>query len=87
MGKFWCLFFTEIVVSKAVLLLDLHEIIGVSDTASFTTRSLATIRSMTIVLSDIIKEELVKKIKESDGYARLIDEVTDMSEYRTYWPS
>ena len=79
MSFFYWLCKEEIVVSKEVSLLDLHEIIGVSDTASFTTRSLATIRSMTIVLSDIIKEELVKKIKESDGYACLIDEVTDMS--------
>ena len=69
----------EIVVSKAVSLFNLHEMLGVSDIASFTTRSLATIRSMIIVLSDIIKEELVKKIKESKGYACLIDEVTDIS--------
>ena len=34
---------------------------------------------MIIALSDIIKEELVKKIKESKGYACLIDEVTDIS--------
>ena len=53
--------------------------LGVSDIASFTARSPATIRSMIIVLSDIIKEELVKKIKESRGYACLVDEVTDIS--------
>ena len=34
---------------------------------------------MIIVLSDIIKEELVKKIKESKSYAYLIDEVTNIS--------
>ena len=51
----------EIVVPKAVSLFDLHEMLGVSGIASFTTRSPATIRSMIIVLSDIIKEELVKK--------------------------
>ena len=78
----------EIAASKAVSLFDLHEMLGVSNIASFTTRSPATIRSMIIVLSDIIKivlsdiikEELVKKkIKESKGYACLIDEVTDIS--------
>ena len=53
--------------------------LGLSDIASFTTRSPATIRSMIIVLSDIIKEELVKEIKESKGYACLIDKVTDIS--------
>ena len=53
--------------------------LGVSDIASFTTRSLATIRSMIIVLSDIIKEELVKKIKESRGYACLVHKITDIS--------
>ena len=69
----------EIAVSKAVSLFDLHKMLGVSDIASFTTRSPATIRSMIIELSDIIKKELVKKIKESKGYACLIDEVTDIS--------
>ena len=48
-------------VPKAVSLFDLHEMLGVSGIASFTTRSPATIRSMIIVLSDIIKEELGKK--------------------------
>ena len=69
----------EIAVSKAVLLFDLHEMLGVSDIASFTTGSPATIRGMIIVLSDIIKAELVKKIKESKDYACLIDEVNDIS--------
>ena len=46
---------------KAVSFFDLHEMLGVSGIASFTTRSPVTIRSMIIVLSDIIKEELVKK--------------------------
>ena len=50
-------------VSKAVSLFDLNEMLGVSGIALFTTRSAATIRSMKIVLSDIIKEELVKKRK------------------------
>ena len=53
----------EITVSKAVSIFDLHEMLGVSDIALFTTRSLATIRNMIIVFSDIIKEELVKKSK------------------------
>ena len=54
--------------------------LGVPDIASFTTISTATIRRMIIVLSDIIKEELVKKKnKESKGYTCLIDEVTDIS--------
>ena len=47
----------EIAVSKAVSLFDLHEMLEVSDIASFTTRSPATIRSMIIVLLDIIKEK------------------------------
>ena len=51
----------EIVVSKAVSLFNLHEMLRVSDIASFTSRSTATSRSMIIVLSDIIKEELVRK--------------------------
>ena len=50
-------------VSKAVSLFDLNEMLGVSGIALFTTRSAATIRSMKIVISDIIKEELVKKRK------------------------
>ena len=65
-------------VSKAVSLFYLHEMLGVSDITSFTIRSPANIRSMIIVLSDIINEELVKKIKESKGYACLIDEATDI---------
>ena len=64
---------------RQVSLFDLHEMLGVSDIALFITRSPATIRSMIIVLSDIIKEELVKNIKESRGYACLVDEVTDIS--------
>ena len=48
-------------VSKVVSFFGLHEMLGVSDIASFTIRSSATIGSMIIVLSDIIKEELVKK--------------------------
>ena len=48
-------------VSKAVSLFDLHEMLGVPDIASFMTRSTATIRRIIIVLSDIIKEEFVKK--------------------------
>ena len=62
----------EDAVSKAVSLFDLHEMLGVSDSTSFTTRSPATIRSVIIVLSDISKEELVKKIKESKGFACLM---------------
>ena len=57
----------------------MHEILGVSDIASLTTKLPATIRSMIIVLSDIIKEELVKKIRKSKSYTCLIDEVTDIS--------
>ena len=34
---------------------------------------------MIIVLSGIIKKELGKKINECNGYACLIDEVTDIS--------
>ena len=53
----------EIVVSKAVSLFDLNEMLGVPGIALFTTRSPATINSMKILLLDIIKEELVKKRK------------------------
>ena len=51
----------KIAVSKAVLYFNLHEKLGMSDIASFTTRSPATIRSMITVLPDNIKEELLKK--------------------------
>ena len=54
----------KIAISKAVSLFDLQEMLGASDIASFATRSPATIRSMIIVLSDNIKEELVKKSRK-----------------------
>ena len=69
----------EIAVSKAVSLFQLEEMLGVEDIDSFTTRSPATIRNMILVLAEIVKNKLVAKIKKSDGYACLIDEVTDIS--------
>ena len=53
--------FTSLYFVLFSCLFDLHEMLGVSDIASFTTRSPATIRSMINVVSDIIKKELVKK--------------------------
>ena len=58
---------------------QLFESLGVDELKHFNTRSPLVMRNMIITLSDIIKEDLVEKIKKSGGFAILADEATDIS--------
>ena len=69
----------EVAALKISSLLTLLERMGVNDIKYFETRSEPVLRKMLILIADTIIQDLVDKIKQSDVYALLTDEVTDIS--------
>ena len=65
--------------SKINSLLTLIENMGVSEIKYFETRSEPTLRKMLILIAQTIVDDLVIKIKQSDVFGLLTDEVTDIS--------
>ena len=55
------------------------EKLGVTELKDFEIRSPGTILKMILVSANVVREKLVDKIKQSDGYACLTDELTDIS--------
>lgn len=69
----------EIASTKITSLLTLLQKLGVQEISHFTTRSEPVLRKMLLLISKVIIEDLVTKIKESDVYGLLTDEVTDIA--------
>ena len=69
----------EMPSSKINSLLTLIENMGVSEIKYFETRSEPTLRKMLILIAQTIVDDLVIKIKQSDVFGLLTDEVTDIS--------
>ena len=69
----------EIASSKITSLLTLIEKLGVDEIKHFETRSEPVLRKMLLLISQTIIQDLVEKIKESNVYGLLTDEVTDVS--------
>lgn len=69
----------EMPLRKMESLLVLMERQGVDQLKYFQTRSEAVIRKMLILLSQTIVEDMVEKIRHSEFYGLLTDEVTDIS--------
>ena len=69
----------EMPSSKITSLLTLIEKMGVKELRYFETRSEVVLRKMLLLISKTIVQDLVAKIKASQYYALLTDEVTDIS--------
>ena len=69
----------EIALSKFNSLLQLLESLGLDDIKDFTTRSPFVVRNIAMELADVVKTNLVEKIKKSGAFAILTDEATDIS--------
>ena len=69
----------EIASTKITSLLTLLEKLGVHEINHFQTRSEPALRKMLLLISKVIIEDLVTKIKESDVFGWLTDEVTDIA--------
>lgn len=69
----------EIAVVRRDSLLNLIENPGVTELIETQTQSTGTILKMILVLVNVVREIIVDKIKQSDGYTCLKDEVTDIS--------
>ena len=68
----------EVANLKSKSLLSLLEELGVKETESFSTRPEKILRGMIVLIGDTIKNKIVESIKQSKGFAILIDEVTDI---------
>ena len=69
----------EMSSSKINSLLILLGQMGVKEIKYFETRSETVLRKMLLLIAKVIIEDLVSKIKKSNVYSLLIDEVTDIS--------
>ena len=69
----------EIAFTKITSLLELTEKDGVDDLKYFQTRSEPVLRKMLLLIAKTIIQDIVVKIKTSDVYGLLTDEVTDIS--------
>ena len=69
----------EMPSTKITSLLTLVENLGVNDIKHFETRSEPVLRKMLLLIATTIVEDIVEKIKESELYGFLTDEVTDIS--------
>ncbi|CAB4007153.1 zinc finger 862-like, partial [Paramuricea clavata] len=69
----------EVANAKTVSLLGLLEELGVKEVGAFTTRSESVLRKMVILIANTITEKIVNKIKKSEAFGLLTDEVTDIS--------
>ena len=78
-SSFYWLAKEEMPTSKMTSWLTLLENTGVNEIKYFETRSEPVLRKMLLLIAKTIIQDLVNKIKESDVYALLIDEVTDIS--------
>ena len=58
---------------------------GVHEIKYFETQSEPVLRKMLLLIAKTIIQDLVDKIKESDVYALLTDEVTDISNICQMW--
>ena len=69
----------EMPSTKITSLLTLVEKLGVNDIKHFETQSEPVLRKMLLFIATTIVEDIVEKIKESEVYGFLTDEVTDIS--------
>ena len=69
----------EIASSKITSLLQLIEKMGADNLKYFQTRSEPVLRKMLLLIAKTIIQDIVVKIKRSNVYRLLTDEVTDMS--------
>ena len=69
----------EIASVKCKSLLTLLEKMGVEELKYFETRSEPVLRKMLLLIAKNIISDIVEKIKQSDAYGLLTDEVTDIS--------
>ena len=77
-GLYW-LAKQEIVSTKITSLLELIEKMGVDDLKYFQPRSEPVLRKMLLLIVKTIIQDIVVKIKTSNVYGLLTDEVTDIS--------
>ena len=64
---------------KTTSLLRLLEDLGADEIKAFTTRSETTIRKMFLLIAEVIKDKIMSKVKQSNGFGLLTDEVTDIA--------
>ena len=69
----------EMPSSKIISLLTLIKKLGVDESKYFETRSEPVLRKMLLLIARTIVEDILEKIKESEVYGFLTDEVTDIS--------
>lgn len=69
----------EVVNAKTISLLSLSEKLGVKEIDAFTARSESVLRKMVLLIASVIMEKIVNKIKKSEAFGLLTDEVTGIS--------
>ena len=69
----------EIADVKLVSLLQLLESLGVSELKYLTQRSRPAVREMFLIISEVLKEDYLEKIKRVDSFGLLADETSDVS--------
>lgn len=69
----------EIANLKFTSLLELEEILGVPEICRFDHRFQGSQRELFLLLGQALKDEIVKKVKNANGYGLMVDEATDVS--------
>lgn len=67
----------EIANKKLLSLIELEKHIGVVEMAEFRNRSEQSQREMRLFLGQLIKEQLIQRVKDAKWFSILVDEVTD----------
>jgi len=67
----------EIANKKLLSLIELEKHIGVVEMAEFRNRSERSQREMRLLLGQLIKEQLIQRVKDVKWFSILVDEVTD----------
>lgn len=78
MSAYW-LAKEEIANRKFTSLLELEEILGVSEIKRFAHRSQGSQRELFLLLGQALKDEMLMKVKNADSYGLMVDEATDVS--------
>lgn len=69
----------EIANRKFTSLLELEEILGVSEIKRFAHRSQGSQRELFLLLGQALRDEMLMKVKNADSYGLMVDEATDVS--------
>lgn len=70
----------EIANRKFTSLLELEELLGVAEICRFQHRSQGSQRELFLLLGQVLKDHILKKVTAANSYGLLVDEATDVSE-------